>query len=256
MRISLSAAFVLAVVAVSGFGERTNAAPIASLNPGGNQSTISAFASDDDAGTTNSNNVNSLPYTTPTSVTDGASSSTVTPTLSTSALNFSFSQAINDVNSSTNGSGNIYFTAGAGVTFSISGSMTLNGFSEGELKTSLYDVTTSTYAYNYDKTTSVVVPVVQPFPAPEGSSTLTLDISGGSLTGSLNAGNVYEFAVRQSMDDQFDDPNLTGSVGISFNQLQAPGGSSAPLPSAAMSGLTMLLGLGIILARRPKIAAA
>jgi hypothetical protein len=260
MRISLSAGFLLAAVAVSGFGIRTNAAPIASLNPGGNQSTVSAYASDDDAGTTVTNNVNSLPYSTPVTSTDGANSSTVTPTLTNSGLNFAFSQSILDVESpsQTSGTGDVFFTAGANTTFSIAGSMTLNGdFIEGNLVTSLYDVTTSTYLYNYNQYTynsELVAQAVEPI---GDSSTLTLDTSGGSLTGSLNAGDSYEFYAYQEMDNETD-PGVTGNVGLTLSQVAPPvgGGSSAPLPSAATSGLATLLGLGIVLSRRRKIATA
>jgi hypothetical protein len=258
MRLSLPTAFVLAV-AVYGLGGRTYADPITLANGGGNQSNVQAFASDDDGGTTSTNNVNSLPFTTPTTVADGDNSSTVNSALSTSALNFGYIQEIDDTESpsQTSGEGDIFFKAGANVTYSIAGSMTVTGdFVEGELATSLYDVTTSTYAYNYDQDTGFVGLSARPA-TPVGSSTLTLDTSGGSLTGSLNAGDTYEFDAYQEMDNEFGDPNLTGNVGISFNQLQSPGGgSSVPLPSAAMSGLASLLGLGIVLAGRRKIAVA
>jgi len=240
MRISLSAGFLLAAVAVSGFGIRTNAAPIASLNPGGNQSTVSAYASDDDAGTTVTNNVNSLPYSTPVTSTDGANSSTVTPTLTNSGLNFAFSQSILDVESpsQTSGTGDVFFTAGANTTFSIAGSMTLNGDNYNQ------------YTYNSELVAQAVEPIGD-------SSTLTLDTSGGSLTGSLNAGDSYEFYAYQEMDNETD-PGVTGNVGLTLSQVAPPvgGGSSAPLPSAATSGLATLLGLGIVLSRRRKIATA
>jgi hypothetical protein len=180
--------------------------------------------------------------------------------LTTSALNFTFTQELDDVESpgDTSGTGDIFFKAGANVTYSIAGTMELDGdFVEGELATSLYDVTTSTFAYNYDQTTSNVVVVVKPAISGGPSSTLTLDTSGGSLTGSLNAGDTYEFNAYQEMDNDVGDPSLNGNVGISFSQLQAPGGgSSAPLPSAAWSGLVSLLGLGIVLASRRKVAVA
>ena len=250
MRLSLSTGFVLAAIAVSGLSASLHAAPITLDNSGGNQSTVQAFASDDDNGTTVTNDVNTLPFTTPTTVTDGQSTSTVTSTLTTSALNFGFNQTLLDTEAptETSGEGDIFFKAGTNVTYSISGSMTVTGdFVQGELATSLYDVTTSTYAYNYDQFTGFVGIGAQPALIPVGSATLTLDTRGGSLSGSLNAGDTYEFDAYQDMND-FVDPNLTGNVGISFSQLQAPGGGSVPLPSAAMSGLATLIGLGIVLA--------
>lgn len=260
MRISLTTGFLLAAVAVSGFGSRTSAAPIAALNPGGYQSTVAAFASDDDAGTTTTNDVNSLPYSTPAAVTDGFNSSTTTPTLTNSALNFNFSQQIIDTDigtSKTSGDGDIFFTAGANTTYSIAGSMTVTGDDiQGNLVTSLYDITTSTSLYDYNQNLfNPGAGVVEATGQLGESSTLTLDSSGGSLTGSLNAGDTYEFYAYQEMDNEFD-PGLTGNVGLTLNQLTAPGGgSSVPLPSAAASGLAALLGVGILLSRR-KIAAA
>jgi hypothetical protein len=236
---------------------RLFADPISLNNGGGNQSAVNAGAIDDFdfPGTSNTNDVNSLPYTTALTVSDGTSTSTTTPNLTTSALTATFAQTLIDGGSATNGSIDIFFKANSSTTYSISGTETVVGNDvEGELYSFLYDQTTGTTLYGDDETFSDLNFGAQPAIPVVDTNTLNLAAMGnqfGSATGSLTAGDSYEFYLLEDMDDALFDPTLNGSGGITFAAQTSPGGSSTPLPRSAPAALLALIPMaGIWMKRR------
>lgn len=217
-------------VVVAGMGGQLYGQAISLYTP--NQSVNEAISTfDSGAGVTVDGNVNSLPYTTVTTATDSTVSSSVTPNFSTSALGLSFSQSTPDNKSTSSGEGTVYFTALNAASYSISGSMTIAGGTHlgGELSAFLLDVNTSTYVYQYD--------FVQGIQTASGPLTFTLDSSNTPLTGSLTAGDVYEF-------DAFDADNLynhqggqtlTGTTTLSL--------TAAPEPS---TWVILFVGVGML----------
>ncbi len=218
------------VVVVAGMGGQLYGQAISLYTP--NQSVNEAISTfDNGAGVIVDGNVNSLPYTTVTTATSSTVSSTVTPTFSTSALNLSFSQSTPDNLSSSSGEGTVYFTALNAATFSISGSMTIGGGTHlgSELSAFLLDVNTSTYIYQFDH--------VQGTQTASGPLTFTLDSAGGPLTGSLTAGDVYEF-------DAFDANNLYNHQGgQSLTGTTTLTLTAVPEPS---SWATLFVGMGML----------
>jgi hypothetical protein len=236
---------------------RSYAGLISLNNSGGNQSTVEASAFDDDfPGNSTSNNVNSLPYTTVAQATDESTISTTTPDLTSSSLSANFSQAFTDDASGGEGHIDIFFTANANATYSISGMATVIGnFDEGEIMASLFDETANTTVYSDDESFFDLGATARPAtPVEEDTNTLNLSNASdqtGSMTGSLIAGHTYEFNLSESTDDEFDDPTLTGNGGISFAAVTGPGGgSSTPLPRSAPAALFALMPLAYLYNRR------
>lgn len=230
----------LSALAVLGLSAPLYAAPI-TLATG---STVKAIAEQDN-GNTKTDNVTALPFSQTTSAADGDTTSTVISNLTDSKFNFDFSQNIPDF-FHTSGIGDIFFTAGQSVTFSIAGFQTTFGGEYSQtLHVFLHDITAATSIYDYDNTLNVRS-------SGEQGSTLTLDSTGGSLTGSLIEGHLYEFSALQEME-VFTDPTGTGNVNISFAQTNpGPGpGPSVPLPAAFPTALlTALLAAGAMRLRK------
>ncbi len=195
------------------------------------------------SGTVTSNDVNSLPFNTPTSATMGDAMSTVDSDITVNHIRFGFTQSIAS-SGSTDGVGEIHFVAGEGVTYTIGGDLTLTGFGAfGELATSLFDVTKGLFVYQYDQFANNFLQGSFSANSEEIVSVLTLDTSGGSLTGSLIAGDSYIFRADENMNN-LSDPALVGKVGIAFVQPGPGGPAAAPVPLAVWSGLLLIVGLG------------
>jgi hypothetical protein len=192
----------------------------------GNSSTVLSSATENSVQTQNSNDVTSLPYSGLTSGTEGTAISGVTATLSSSSLNFSFSQTISDPDSSTFGQGEIFFTAGNNVTYTLAGSSILTGSpEESGFYMSLLDLTAqkSVYNSNYD---------------PTSSGTTTFTSSGGPLTGSLTAGDTYKFSSDEALESgsTLSAPlTINGDISVTFSESPEP-------PTCAM----LLGGLGLL----------
>lgn len=253
MRISRFAVPLLGVLAVVSMAGRLHADPI-TLGTG---SSVSATAHDFNLDQTTTDNVTSLPFVKTTAATAGTASSSVLSNLTTSGFSFSYTQSIPSLDGDAEGKGDMFFTAGAGTTFAIAGSMTSLGIDyTQELAASLFDVTAGSFVYDYDKTVDnfiacgmSVVPetFVSSFMS-VSSSTLTLDTTGGALSGALVAGHSYEFIAFQGIDNTNIDPTSSGNITITFAQ-QAPSGS-IPLPLSAAAALLPLALAGAFVLRR------
>jgi hypothetical protein len=254
MRKSRFAVAALGMSVLLFYSARSFAGIVSLNNMGGNQSTVDANASDDDfPGNTTTNNVNSLPYTTPAIVTDENTYSTTTPNLSSSAFTATFSQGFTDDNSGASGIIDIFFTANSNATYSISGLESVVGdFDSGYMQSYLNDQTTSTHLYFDDESfIDMSQNAVKPAVTSEDTNVLNLSNASdqtGSMTGSLIAGHSYEFYLSEEADDEFDDPTLTGNGGITFSA-QAPTGASAPLPLSAPAALIALLPMALWMKR-------
>jgi hypothetical protein len=227
----------LAALVAFSFASHLQAAPI-TLAPG---SSVEATAADE-INTTVTDPVNALPFIHDTTAIQGRASSTVHSDLTTSALKLDFTASIPDF-AYADGEGDIFFTAGEGVTYAISGFQTAFGAEFfHELSATLKDVTTQTTVYNYDEFKGVG------FSGDEGS-TLTLDSTGGDITGSLIAGHLYEFDALELITD-ITDPTSTGNVTIAFAQQGGPGpGPSVPLPASFPAAL-FTIAIGSFVVRR------
>jgi len=266
MRISRLGVHFLGALALVGMAGQLRAQPI-TLGSGSNVSASATGADLQDPTTTD--NVTSLPYTGTTSETDGNASSSVDANLSTSSFNLGYTQSISPLltavqtgltpasllGSSTQGDADIFFTAGSNASFSLSGYQTVTGIgASDELNVYLYDATQGTYVYDYDQTSSngagiLIAPAIS---LSTCSNTLTLDTSGGPLSGALTAGDNYEFYASESMSSgAVIDPNLTGNVTLNLSQSL---GSSVPLPRSAPAALLPLLLAGLIARRRVSAA--
>lgn len=203
-------------------------------------STVTASVELPDTDPSSSSPVTSLPYADPTTESDGGESSTVTASLTTSGFSFTYTQVTGDANSSTSGGGNVYFTAGAEATYTITGTETSDDTPNNGMSVSLYDLTSSQYTYNEVQS---------------GSSPLLLDSTGGPLSGPLISGHVYEFVADESAqylipsvvsspavtpDAPAPAPDLSGMVDITFAQT---------IPEPASVGL-LVAGVGAIAMRR------
>jgi len=156
--------------------------------------------------------VSSLPYTDP-STADGATGdfSTVTPNLSDSALDFTYSQTLtNAADYFADSDGDIFFVAGPNTAFSLTGTQTSDGTTD-ELYVQLVDRTAQQQIFNADL---------------RNSSTLSL--GSNPITGVLTPGDTYEFFADENMHNgQGPDPTLAGSVLLTFSQ-------AVPEPTAAL----------------------
>jgi hypothetical protein len=161
--------------------------------------------------------------------TDGTSTSTTTPEISDSTQEFDFNQFYCAYQSGTYGGGQTTFTANAGVNYAISGSATFSTWvQEGYYYASLFDESTNTYLYDYD-----VEDYYDGYP-----QTYTLDASGGPLTGTLTAGDTYEWTAELEADNiQEEEPTAIGSAAISF-------GASVPEPASLKFAMLLLPALG------------
>jgi hypothetical protein len=185
------------------------------------QSRLLADAEDNSSDQNDNEYVSSLPFTTPLNETEGTSTSTLTPDLTTSSFQLSYSQTVVDSGSSaTDAEAQLLFEAGANVTYTISGSSTLIGAgSAGVLVFELYDTTAGGEPY-YERIVT-------------GPGTSTLDSSGGSLTGALNPGDTYEV---DAFDSETAPGSLSGNLQITFVQ-------TVPEPSTwvlLLGGLVLL----------------
>ena len=235
MRVSRLTAAVVSVAVLLG-SSRLYADAI-TLNPDGFQSDISASAFE---GVTpalqSSNPVNSLPYTTPASATSGTATSTTTPNLSDSGLSATFSQSITAPKSLTGGGIFIYFTANTALNYSIAGTETVVGDDvEGQLNCSLFNETTESIVYNSELSFNDLQNQGTAIPATPtvDTNTLNLSSSGGPLTGTLVAGDSYEFLISEEMDNAQIDPTLNGSGGLT---LAAVGGGSSGAAATISAG--------------------
>ena len=247
MRFSHLSAPLLGLLFAGGIAASLQADPITL----GSGSIVRAIASDTLllSNTDKTNQVNSLPYTTPTTAVNGLSTSTVASNITTGGISFIFTQTIESAGQ-TDGIADIHFTAGQGVTFSLSGDLRLTGFGAvGELITNLFDVTTNTFVYSYGKKIDTFTPIGE-----ASISLLTLDTSGGSLTGSLTTGDSYVFHVNENMNN-LSDPALAGNVAIVFAQQPVIVGPAAPLPAGGWGGMALIAGLGgaLRLKRNPAV---
>jgi hypothetical protein len=231
------AAPLLGIVAVVGFANRLHA-QISLSTANDNQSSVSASANSIDAQAfppQTVNNVNSLPFTTPTTATAGNSSSEVDSNLTSSSLGFTFTDSSSDDGYYMSGFGSVYFTAAPGTNFSIAGGLSSDGYDyEATISVDLYDVTqgfTEVYGYYgdgyyYPDENSIF---------PESPVAFTLDGSQGTPTsGTLNAGDQYWFSAQETLTNE-GEPTLNGNVSISF----APS-SAVPLPGSAEASLVMI----------------
>jgi hypothetical protein len=215
---------------------------------------------------TTTDDVTGLPYSNTTSETDGNASSSVDANLSTSSFNLGYTQSISlntavqtgltpavpSGEGSTQGDADIFFTAGSNASFSLSGYQTVTGIgASDELNVYLYDATQGTYVYDYDQTSGNASLGIVPDLESIESNMLTLDTSGGPLSGALTAGDNYEFYASESMSASPADPNLTGNVTLNLSQSL---GSSVPLPRSAPAALLPLLLAGLIARRRVSAA--
>lgn len=218
-------------------------------------STVTARANDlQSTPKVTTDNVTSFPFVKTTSATSGQSTSSVDSNLSNAGFGFTFTQAIGNFGD-TDGQATINFTATQNLTYSLSGQMGFNGLGTfGEFLVSLQDHTAgNSFLYNYDKFTTTNAPIgtapqdgVQGL-LPPPSASLSLDTSGGSLTGSLIAGHSYTFSVEQLMTNVAD-PSLNGNVNLVLNGPAIPpggGGSAVPLPAGVWGGV---IGLGVMMA--------
>jgi hypothetical protein len=182
----------------------------------------------------NVNEVNSLPFTTPTVQRSGRSISEVYSNLNSSGLSFCFSESSRDRGFYMDGDGNVYFTAAPGTQYTISGNMAVTGSDyQANIEAWLYDVTSNTTLYYYNNG-SYYFPEEESIGL-ETPTDLTLDDSQtGSLTGTLNATDQYEFIADENMTNELD-PQLTGAIDISFASADP-----VPLPSSAEAGLVLL----------------
>jgi hypothetical protein len=266
MRISRLGVHFLGALALVGMAGQLRAQPI-TLGSGSNVS-ASATGGADFQDPTTTDDVTGLPYSNTTSETDGNASSSVDANLSTSSFNLGYTQSISlntavqtgltpavpSGEGSTQGDADIFFTAGSNASFSLSGYQTVTGMDVcDELNVYLYDATQGTYVYDYDQTSSngagiLIAPAIS---LSTCSNTLTLDTSGGPLSGALTAGDNYEFYASESMSASPADPNLTGNVTLNLSQSL---GSSVPLPRSAPAALLPLLLAGLIARRRVSAA--
>jgi hypothetical protein len=154
-------------------------------------STINASVSVPETDPTTTADVTSLPYATSTSESESGQSSIVTPALTTGEFSFAFSQTVTAAlmasiaspgivsdSDTADGNGDLFFTAGPNTQYAITGSLA-SSTSDDQLYAYLQDTTTGAAPiYSYSNS---------------GGPALTLDSTGGPLTGPLTAGNTYEF---------------------------------------------------------------
>jgi hypothetical protein len=196
-------------------------------------SAISADVSLNGGTTTEATNeITSLPYATPatetiTSLVEPFDSvtSTITPAVSSSDLDFGYAASSPDATSEASGLADIFFIADSNAAFSLTGSMALTA-GAGEIHVFLADDTANHQLYSSDI-------------SPVGAGTTTLDSMGGSLTGNLTAGDLYEFKAFEGLS-RVAAASLTGSVDLTFS----PGPPETPEPStyAMMLGGLALFG--------------
>ena len=153
--------------------------------------------------------VNSLPYLTPASTQDSDfNSSILTNDLTTSGLSFGYSEV--SISDDVGSRGPIYFQAGAGVTYSITGSFTASGDGEGVGYIELHDVTEGLSNLYFSGDTV------------DGSGTYVFGSStdgGQSPSGELTAGDVYSFFASAGASNTVRGPeSLSGNFDISFAQ--------------------------------------
>jgi hypothetical protein len=174
--------------------------------------------------------VTSLPYTGTASVTGNlGDTSTTGATLSTSSFAFTFNQSVTNEFGDTDGFGDMFFTANANVSYSIAGFLNFlapdDSLQGAELYMYLDDLTHEQTVFTYDN-----------FLPAQGSATA----SGDGITGTLVAGDSYEFYVDENMNVE-SDPTVTGNASITFGSVTPPGGSSTPLPSGLAGGLLAIV---------------
>ena len=243
MRVSHLMAALVCVAAL--LGSSGLFADVITLNPDGFQSDViaSAFVGGVGPQAQSLNPVNSLPYTTPATETDGSATSTTTPNLSDAGLSATFSQSITDPRSSTGGGIFIYFTANAALDYSIAGTLKAVGDDvEGQLNCTLFDETSDSILYNSYLSFDDLQTQTGVSPADgiiQDTNSLNLDSTGGPLTGALTVGDSYEFLLSEEMDNGGTDPTLTGSGGLTLTAVG--GGSSVPLPRSAPAAMGLLL---------------
>lgn len=174
--------------------------------------------------------VNSLPYGTPLVAAAGSSSSTLVPSLISSDFSLSFLQTVVDGLSETDADGSINFSVTLPTPYQITGLLVPTGSYETDnLNAFLQDTTTSTYLYNYAGSSSSEQTGT---PVP-----LTLDTSGGPLTGVLLPGQSYQLFAKEALDTNQDfDPTLTGNVTLLL---------TVPEPAGLL-----LCGIGALVLRR------
>jgi hypothetical protein len=145
--------------------------------------------------------VTTLPYATPTSITDGTSVSTIAPFLSATSLTFSFTQSNTVMGAYDQGVGVVYFTPQVDLTYSISGTVATSLSLTSDVL--LTDETTNQSLYS-------------------GSFAGTqLNAGGTASTGTLIAGDRYVFEPTLIGTQGGATPGvLTGSV--SLNLVAAP----------------------------------
>ncbi len=148
--------------------------------------------------------------------TDGTATSTTVGTFSTSGFSFSFTQTFPD-DDQTAGTGLAEFTAGIGTSYGILDPAP--GFSDPtadstySVDASLYDKSTATYLYD--------------------------TVNGGSLSGTLTAGDEYQFAANAQLQTM-SDPTLTYDPSISFTGASAAPEYPAPMIPVVLGGLALL----------------
>lgn len=211
-------------------------------------SMVYAYASDGSYGTPSSetNDVNALPYSTPAKAWRHGASSNVDPMLTSDALNLTFDEKKKDSHASPNGYGEIYFTAAPNVDYTISGSETLSGKEDDStFKTTLFNMTTNQYVYDYSKNAS------------HRDRTLTLNSSGGDMTGTLIAGDTYEYFSSIDLGSQCCNGCATGGTCIAFTQCGNGGccPTAVPLPPAAWTSATFLGGMIAVLSLKKRMVA-
>jgi hypothetical protein len=222
MQVSRFAAPVLGVIVAVGLCMRLKADSIVLSTAGGNQSVVTATVDNGDfTFPSNSNDVNSLPFTTPTSESVGNTSSEVDSNLTSSGFNFSFTQSSSDPNYSMDGNGAVYFTAAAGTQYSISGSLEAFGSDYlTDIYCTLTDVTQGTTLFYYSNSNFYFPEEAAIAEAP--TTTFTIDNSQGySLTGQLVGTDQYEFYADENLSNE-DDPNLSGNIAIGFASATIP----------------------------------
>ena len=239
---------VILSVAAAGLGGQIHADPIG-LDIF-NQSTVSAGAGPSPGpGATNvKDDVNSLPYTTPASANYGSAlapvAATITPALTTSELSFAISESVPAFQASSNllaGVGaDIYFIAGANVSYALGGSLSVVGNVEDtELSVSLQNITTHAYSYRLgpeEITNTFLLPT---------TPTEVNDL--GNSTGSLISGDLYEFDAEVDLSNHTA-AQLSGNLDAAFTQ--AP---SVPEPTS----LCLLgVGVGALVLLRRRLAAS
>ncbi len=148
--------------------------------------------------------------------------STTTGAVSSSGVAFTFTQAFEPLDYLTAGTGSVEFSALSGAIFSITDPEPVfgsEGISGDSFDTALFDLTTHTTLYDTNL--------------------------GGSLTGTLVAGNEYTFGSRASVT-AMTDPSLTYAPSISFTSSPA----ATPEPSSFLLLGTGLLGIAGMMRKR------